>query len=646
MNIPDRGLDYIAKMQQPDGSFVCFSSPSKRPFVQKTTYVTTFAQAIMLAALAQVKSEKACRVRSRLADWLLEQRSPYWSFNYWPRNHELSKQLPYPDDLDDTFCALTALYQHDPRLVDATCLAGVAKLLIATEAEVGGPYRTWLVPPDSDAVWTDVDVAVNSNIAGFLQLVAGPLPNLTALMERAIADKKLTSSYYPSAYPVAYYVARAYRGPQAERLAEDLLKRARQGFWGTPLQTALAVSALVHLGRAEACEPAVRYLQSSQQENGSWPAEAFCIDPAQGGQTFYSGSSALTTALVLEALAGAEAARPCADLKTGIAGQEHDRRPLNSQIYRLARDEFRRLPEPLASACGQVSRSMQKVDSHHEITLLPAFFASALKACPAWVDEQRLLRLGQTNLYGWMAYTLFDTVIDEKSGMELLPAASAALRRCQAGFWACLPGDAAFQQLVEQTFDVIDAANTWEAANCRFKVTRSHITVAALPRYGRRHKLAERSLGHALTLLAILTAEGYALQCAEIKNLHLGFTHYLIARQLCDDLHDWEQDLRQGRVTYVVAELLRSMRVKPGRHDLRDLLPLAQRRFWHHAVRPLCDTALNHLVIARRAYAASNLFTAKNEFFDLLDRLEAGLQKTLDEQAAAVDFLHAYSKEG
>lgn len=646
MNTTDRGVDYIAKIQQPDGSFSSFSSPSKRPFIQETTYVTTFAQSIMLAALTQIKSRAALAPRRQLADWLLKQRGPHWSFNYWPREHELSKRFPYPDDLDDTFCALIALFQHDPGLVDATCLGNVVKLLLATEAEPGGPYRTWLVPPSSDAVWKDVDVAVNSNIAEFLQLVAGPLPNVTTCMEHAICTEKLASPYYPSVYPVAYYVARSYHGPHQEQLAELLLGRARQGFWKTPLQTALAVSALTQLGRADTCGPAMRYLKSSQSSDGSWPAEAFCLDPAQNGRQFYNGSPALTTALVLEALARAEQAQPGrkAPARSAATIQNNGYRLLNNQIYRLAHTEFGRLPEPLTSACRTMSKTMQKTDSHQEITLLPAFFANALKARPAWASEQHLAHLGQANLYGWMAYTIFDTVIDDADGVQLLPVASTALRRCQSSFWACLPENMDFQRAVEQAFDAIDTANTWELRNCRSEVDDTHITITALPRYGRRHKLAERSLGHLLTPLALLAAAGHGLRSRKVKTVRLGLTHYLMARQLCDDLHDWEQDLQKGQITYVVAALLRSMRIKPGRYDLHDLLARSRRYFWHQAVQPLCNTGQRHLAAARQAFAASGLFTTKNELFDLVERLEGGLQKTLDEQAKAIAFLKAYTK--
>src|SRR5438876_3918375 len=149
--------------------------------------------------------------------------------------------MPYPDDLDDTFCALSALRLHDPDLVNEAALGRVVHLLVALETQVGGPYRTWIAPEDAPAVWRDVDLAVNANIAYFLRLTGTTLPGLTAIMEQGIMAKTLSSPYYPSLYPVAYFVARAYQGPEGVALANQLRSLQKNDHWGTPLQTALAL---------------------------------------------------------------------------------------------------------------------------------------------------------------------------------------------------------------------------------------------------------------------------------------------------------------------------------------------------------------------------------------------------------------------
>ncbi len=231
----------MASLKQ-EGGYASYSSPFGQSFRPDKTYYTTFAPALMLACLADIPEAQV--IRTRLASWLLDQKSDTWSFNYWAKAAPQRATLTYPDDLDDTFCALLGLYLHDPALVPEAALGSVVRLLLATEDQVGGPYRTWLVSRDVPAVWQDVDLAVNSNIACFLEQVGSPLPNLDAYMQAAIVAGKLQSPYYPSAYPVLYYLARAYHGTARQVLMSRLYQLKHNGRWGTPLQTALVLTAL------------------------------------------------------------------------------------------------------------------------------------------------------------------------------------------------------------------------------------------------------------------------------------------------------------------------------------------------------------------------------------------------------------------
>ncbi|HUB93742.1 MAG TPA: hypothetical protein VMB52_04520, partial [Verrucomicrobiae bacterium] len=95
-----RGLAYLRNTQQPNGSFVSYSSPTKQPFRQSIAYETTFAPALILNCLCSVPN--ATIVRTPLAAWLMNQKNDNWSFNYWATSAEERSAMPYPDDLDDT----------------------------------------------------------------------------------------------------------------------------------------------------------------------------------------------------------------------------------------------------------------------------------------------------------------------------------------------------------------------------------------------------------------------------------------------------------------------------------------------------------------------------------------------------------------
>lgn len=190
----EKALEYLVSAQQSDGGYLSFSSHRKDQFEPVYTYHTTFAPALILSSLCHTDLPKAQTLRNTIAAFLLKKRSKHWSFNYWSGGEELTTR-PFPDDLDDTFCALSGLWLHDSSLVDEAALAHIVKILLATESEVGGPYRTWLVSPDSPAAWLDVDIAVNANVAYFLSLAVNPLPNVTKLLERAIKEQDFHSPY-------------------------------------------------------------------------------------------------------------------------------------------------------------------------------------------------------------------------------------------------------------------------------------------------------------------------------------------------------------------------------------------------------------------------------------------------------------------
>ncbi len=633
---------YLRDAQLSNGGFESFSSPTLKPFRPSKSYLTTFTPALMLGALAGVGHKDLEPVKRRLSEWLLAQKSPGWSFNYWSVDSPERAGLPYPDDLDDTFCALIALRAYDERLVDESCLGSVVKLLISAEYQVGGPYRTWLAGKNAPKVWQDVDLAVNSNVACFLGMVAEPLPNLTEMMEKAILSGRLESPYYPSVHPLAYYLSRAYRGPLTEQLANLLLKSQRGGWWGNPLNSALSVSTLRGLGQAEKCEAAMERLLATQQPDGSWPAAAFCLDPAIRSKTHYSGSPALTTALVLESLWPYVGVQPTArDEKPKTTGQpDESGQILLAAISRQARQELSLLPAPLRQSALPLLATMEEDDQGDEIRLLPYFFNQSLKKplkSPATLEH-----LGLASLYGWIAYSVYDDFLDGEGDPLTLSAANCAQRYSLRHFRQALPRDDGFQEVVSQTFDLIDSANSWEVTHCRVAVTKTSIKLDRLPSYTDSLSLSDRSAGHALALLGILAASGIRQADKPSKAVKLAARHYLAARQLTDDLHDWEADLRAGIITYVVADAVRGLSLPEGKYTFARLLPKVQKQVWHKTVPDICRLISTHTGLARRAAKASGILKETNIITVLADKIDASVALTLAEQSKALKFLAAY----
>jgi hypothetical protein len=644
----EAGLEYITAQQLPDGSFESFSSPSARPFRPEAMYRTTFTTALVLASLAGAGvpgSKKTCR---RAAEFLRGQAADGWSFNYWAKGTKQRRIQPYPDDLDDTFCALAALYLHDPGIIDAAVLAKATKLLLAAENAVGGPYRTWLVASDSKPVWLDVDVAVNANVAFFLSLIGSPLPKLVGFLDDAIGRSDLKSPYYPSQTVSAYYIARGYSGRRKDELIKIILSQLAKS--KTVQDASLCVSSLLRLDPSLSIRVsgAVATILDEQAEDGSWPAAAFCLDPEVNGHTYYNGASALTTALALEALQLYYRSVRESPISVRNAEAGHTR-TLQKRVLKLAARQCRNLEPGLRGSAATALETIASGGNSREIIGLAGAFQASLVKKPARLKADYIETLSLASLYGWLAYTIYDDFIDEEGKPGLLPVANVAMRRSLENYCAVRPADQVFHAQIRRIFDTIDGANAWELAHCRFQRRGELLIIGRLPNYGDLSALADRSIGHALVPLAILEFAGKGPGTPAFRSLLKAFRHYLIARQLNDDAHDWPEDLQNGHITPVVAKLLKELKVKQGKQSVKDLLASARPQFWHYTLPEICRMTKRHINLSRQAVKRISLLKPENVITDLLGGLEASVADTLHQQNQAEDFLKHYqlpAKEG
>lgn len=608
----DKAIAFLVK--ELSHSFASQSSPTQTPWRPQYHYQTTFVPSLILQAISSQPDLRLQSTKQRLYRHILKQQSAHWSFNYWARQTNTTKTFPYPDDLDDTFCALIALFSQRPNYIKQTALADVVKLLVATESQVGGPYRTWLTP-QKEPVWQDVDLAVNANIAYFLSLIGSHLPNLDQYFRRHIKQADFASPYYPSAYPIWYYLARVCPPDSRTRLTQIIAKAQPDN----SLELALTINALRQLDPQHQSLSKYRQQLIDQQEaGGGWPAAAFCLDPSRDNKQYFHGSRSLTTAFALEAL-----------WQTANSPKSATKATLHQDIAQMAKGEIAALPPHLRAQTSVLLERLITADPKHHISLLPYLFGQAYPTLPADFYRQ----LGLANLYGWMAYTVFDDFLDQEGQPAFLPAATFALRSSLQHFQAVLP-NTAFQKLVTKTFNLIDNANSWEVTHCRWAVQANQLIPGRLPRYGQYQKLAERSLGHGLGPVAILVANGYPLSSPEVRNLQAAFRHYLIARQLDDDAHDWQADVSQGHLSPVVSQLLGDLDYQQP-EPLSKLTNRMKQQFWHHSLPSLCDHIEQHVEAGKKLCADPLLQ-------QLLSGIGASVQRTRQQQAQAASFLKNY----
>lgn len=431
----EKGINFLSNQQDEKGSFLSLTTEKVRSFKEAKKQSSVFSTCIILSCLNSLdefqNSRNLERMRQRAANFLLSQKSEHWSFNYWTRESQESKINPYPEDLDDTFFALSALWRYKAELVNADALAKAVTLLTLTEAKEGGPYQTWIVPPDADKEWKDIDLAVNSNVAYFLSLQGVSLKNISFFIESAIAKKNISSPYYSTPYSVIYFISRFYNGKKKEELVRMILEKEKKNHsWGSVLDTSLAVSSLINLGfSADKLKKSIKYILS-QQKREKWEAYPLVVEKVIQGKKCQSGSQEITTAFCLETLQKFVTAQ--SDLKENSEVKDISRNRKRQQIYEdilgLFEKRMLKLGKKFEKKATKYLFDLIKKGNREDVALLSYFFNEALGENRKKVPREILVKLGLVNLYGWLAYTIYDDFLDEDGRPETLPVANVCLR--------------------------------------------------------------------------------------------------------------------------------------------------------------------------------------------------------------------------
>ena len=488
---------------------------------------------------------------------------------------------------------------------------------------------------DAPAAWQDVDPVVNSTIGYFLTLIGVRLPWLERFLKDAVSKGQLASPYYPGIFTAGYFLSRFYKNYGSSDTADatdktlaDIISKRLHGDTATTLERAMAIASLINLGDAGAGTVSIAAdLLATQLEREGFLPYAFCIDPARDGKQCYAGASALTAAFCAAALTGAQS-------KNSISHNAITRPTptIHDHIRNLARAACRTLDSDLrAMAIAQI----EKV-SDEKITTLAYDFHESLYKKGIFVPHDSIEPLSLANLFGWIAYGIYDDALDGEDGATLIPCANFFLRALTEIYHSLDARAAGIASLYKNTMNRIDNANAWEQHHC-------HITGDSLPAFGNHETLADRSIGHAMGPLAMLLLAGYEATEREYKNVESFFRHYLIARQLHDDAHDWAEDLLRGRMNSVSAIIFGRYKEKysTGGEEMILILPQLKKIFWEEAIDDVSTMIISHVDDARRARESSPL--SDTDFMEsALRRLTAGARRAVAERNEALVFLKDY----
>jgi len=640
------------KGQNENGGFSSFTSDKKNAIENGTRHSSTFPASLIVSSLSGLTGcPEAGIIRGRAVRFLLGQKSDFWSFNYWERGSSDEKTMPYPDDLDDTFSALSAIHGYDGKIIKGRDMGKIVTLLTATEKKEGGPYMTWLVPGTADKAWKDVDLAVNSNIASFLATQDIYLDSINSLVETAVRKNDFSSPYYHSQYSVIYFISRFYKGSYVPKIIDYVVsKKRKDGSWGNVLETAFCVSALLNFGcDYGVVESSIGYLMDKKDE---WrKAYPFVIELVKGGKAHYSGAPALTTAFVLEALGKLRISDGDGNKIPESAGKNSGakKKMVHERIMKKAIDIF---PQKNRYALGALKRQIKKMGESYyaeNITLLPYEFHKSLDRKKSSVIKSEIIDdLGVANLLGWVAYSAYDDFYDGEGKPAELPSANLCLLELTSIFMKHGGHKKEFVSVFGEIMISIEDANLWEMDNCRVALSERGFRLPdRFPSYADYSKLADRSMGHALGPIAIAFMLGHSKRSLEMQRIIGMFRSYIIAKQLNDDAHDWEEDIRSGRLTPVVSMILKIWRKSNKGKTTINLskdIRVFQEIFWYQIIKTVCKDILYHAAKARECLASLDMVKNKDFFILMIEKEENSARSAIEERGNTLDFIKSFNE--
>lgn len=508
-------LRNIRREQQADGSFFSVSVPLKA-CAPSFSIKSTFTTALILYRLHSVRtvfSENTAiltelkTIVEPAIDFLLSQRGPHWTWNYWPRNSAESVAFPYPDDLDDTFVALSAITLHRPKVITGEVFANVSKTLIRQENTLGGPFRTWILPNGGGLTEDPPDVAVNSNILGFLSLHNIRLPELQVWLSTSLEKTDFISPFYPSTLQPLYFLSRAAENLTAKNkgMIAEKMREAQQNISG-PL-----------------CR--VQY-----------------FDPTRNGVRYGNISTALETATKIETLCTEVRVRQKETLDNEVSNETRFLQTVRMSLRRYfdcfyAVENVDWAEKAIIALCEKNVQEM----------LLPWYFYADMNGLErigdiTEKDRHILLQTCTINIAGWLAYRAYDDILDTSTTVT-----KKMILRNQS----CMN---LLNRMVENFF-----SNKYQYVACWIR-QRMDIAIERECVRGKADALQEKSIGCAIGPALILLHRrhddskdiGGSNAGRELSIMIRFFRHLLTAKQIHDDCHDWQEDLKKGFVNLAI----------------------------------------------------------------------------------------------
>lgn len=320
------------------------------------------------------------------------------------------------------------------------------------------------------------------------------------------------------------------------------------------------------------------------------------------------------------------------------------------KIFDHAEERFRDLPKDMRDLVLEVMKKTIRGNPDKQMSLMTLYLRQALGEQGREIPDELLVETSLANIFYWTAFIIYDDFWDEddKAYPRALPVANLFARHYSTYFTTLFPPEKGFTEFFQTLMDKLDSANNWETTSCRARVEGNTFYIPeTLPEYGSYEQKYEPASGHILGSVALFLKLGFTIESAEVTNLIGYFRHYLIAMQLNDDAHDWEEDLERGTLSTVVVMILEEIKKKFPDKTILDLekdKELITDIYWFTVIQRACTEAIHHTTKSREALAQISLITNSTPLAKYIDKPDRIAQQALDEYTRSVEFLKNYSQ--
>lgn len=283
----------------------------------------------------------------------------------------------------------------------------------------------------------------------------------------------------------------------------------------------------------------------------------------------------------------------------------------------------------------KILNKVKAVDTEGEISNLSVEFYESLKQHYydlLKISKSKKSEYSLANIYTWITYSIIDSLLDTEYKARLLPIVAMLQRKIVHHY---LRAGVKFE-LIESLFNEVDSANITELRirkNIEVDIDKDILVIHSMSNNRTKRLASQKSIAHCIGPITIASVVNPS-NSYKIKN---ALELYCEARQLNDDLHDWEDDLANGEMTYVIYELFKASSIGVGRHQYSDIIEQLKEAYWSETLTKLCKLIEADIAESKKVLE-NNILKKDSQFVSMF-------LTPISDSAKMANKRHLYDKE-